>query len=116
MGLKIGMAKRQRSLKEHFLTTPRNIDIDDLASETCALDDLPSPSQAQSVQGIWKDKWYSQFDWLDFSPDLGRVFCKVCKEKGRRSIYAKERSKNLKVSAFHDHACSSEHKKLCWAL
>ena len=31
-------------------------------------------------------------------------------------IYAKEGSKNLKVSAFHDHACSSEHKKICWAL
>ena len=42
--------------------------------------------------------------------------CKICKEKGGRSVYTKEGSKNLKVSAFHDHACSSEHKKLCWAL
>ena len=110
------MAKRQRSLKEHFLSTPRNIDVDDLTSTTCTLEDLPLPSPTQNAQDIWKDQWYSQFDWLHFSPDSGRVCCKICKEKGGRSVYAKEGSKNLKVSAFHDHACSSEHKKLCWAL
>ena len=41
---------------------------------------------------------------------------KICKEKDGRSVYAKEGSKNLKVNAFHDDACSSEHKKLCWTL
>ena len=39
-------------------------------------------SQAEIAQGTWKDLWYSQFDWLDFSLDLKRVSYKVCKEKG----------------------------------
>ena len=42
--------------------------------------------------------------------------CKICKEKGGHSVYAKEGSENLKISAFHDHTCSSEHKNFCWAL
>jgi hypothetical protein len=107
------MAKRQRFLSQHFLATTRNINICDLASGTYILDDLYSSSQIQSAQGIWKDHWYNQFDWLDFSFDLGRMFCKVCKERGGRSVYAKEGSKNLKISAFDDHGCFNEHKKLC---
>jgi hypothetical protein len=107
------MAKRQRLLSEHFVTTPRNIDMSDVASGTCTMDDFSLSSQAQNAQGVWKDQWYSQFDWLDFSLDSGRVCCKICKEKGGRSVYVKEGLKNLKVSAFYDHACSSEHKKLC---
>jgi len=75
-----------------------------------------APSQTENTQLIWKDQWYSQFDWIDFSVDLDRVFCKVCKEKGGHSVFAKEGSKNLKVSVFQDHGSSNEHKKLSWAL
>ena len=80
------------------------------------LDDSPPSSQAQSTHGIWNDQWYSQFNWLDFSSDLERMFCKVCKQRGGRFVYVKEGSKNLKVSVFHDRGYSSEHKKLCWTL
>ena len=65
---------------------------------------------------LWKEAWSTQFDWLHFAADSGRLFCTVCKEKGGRSVYAKEGSKNFKVSAFMDHARSNEHHRLAWAI
>ena len=47
---------------------------------------------------------------------MGRVFCKVCIERGGRSVYANDGSKNLKLSAIDDHGWSNEHQKLYWAL
>jgi hypothetical protein len=35
--------------------------------------------------------------------------------KGGRSIYARDGSKNFKVSAFTDHSRSNEHQRLTWA-
>ena len=77
---------------------------------------LPPPSQTKIAQGIWTDQRYSQFAWLNFSLNLRKVFCKICKEKDERSVYAKKGSKNLKVSAFHDHGCYNEHKRFSCAL
>ena len=44
-----------------------------------------------------------------FCVKVGKVFCKVCREKGGRSAYAKNGTKNLKVNSFQDHAQSGEH-------
>jgi len=86
----------------------RDIDIVNLESSTSKTHPhLSSPSQAEIPQPIWKDQWYSQFDWLDFSTDLGRVFYKVCKDKGERLVYTREGFKYLKVSTFQDHGCSN---------
>lgn len=51
-----------------------------LAFGTHRSDDLPPSSQAEIAQNILKNQWYSQFDWIDFSFDLERVFCKVYKK------------------------------------
>ena len=75
----------------------------------------PPPSQAELARGLWKNQWCSQFEWLQFSADVGKVFCKICVGKGGRSVYAKEGLKNLKVSAFLDHSRSNEHRQLAWA-
>lgn len=60
------MTKRQRFKKKHFLGTPQNINITYLTSRTCTFDDLPSSSQVQSAQDIWKNQWYSQFELARF--------------------------------------------------
>ena len=61
-----------------------------------------------------KDAWYSQFHWIEFNSDLGRVYCKVCRDKQARNVFARAGSINIKVSAFQDHNMSVEHKKLEW--
>jgi hypothetical protein len=46
------------------------------------------------------------------SPTTNRV---ICREKGGRSVYAKDGSKNFKISAFTGHSRSNEHQRLAWA-
>ena len=36
----------------------------------------------QKANVDWKDAWYALFDWVEFNKELGRVFCKICKEGG----------------------------------
>jgi len=64
---------------------------------------------------LWKDAWYTQFDWIEFNSTLGKVICKTCKEKGGKSVFAKQGLVNIKVSAFQDHARFDEHRRLTWA-
>lgn len=121
------MAKRQKSLRDHYFAKSREVEIVDVLSsdDSCpeslasAVDggnvDAP-PSEAEIISSQWKDQWCVQFDWLQFDPSIGRVFCRICKDKGGRSSYAKDGARNLKVSAFQDHARSNEHRRLAWAL
>lgn len=120
------MAKRQKSLRDHYFAQSRETDIIEILSsgsenestrETVASGvDRPPPTDVELACSLWKEHWSSQFQWLYFDANIGRVFCRVCKDKGGRSSYARDGSKNLKVSAFVDHGRSNEHKRLAWAL
>ena len=46
---------------------------------------------------------------------MGELYYKACMEKGGWSVYAKEGSRNFKVSAFLDHTRSNERRQLSWA-
>jgi hypothetical protein len=52
---------------------------------------------------------------VEFNSELGRIFCKVCKDGGGKYAYANEGSSNIKISALQDHAKTIEHRKLAWA-
>lgn len=71
-------------------------------------------SKVELAQTLWNKQWAIQFQWLDYSTSEGKIFYKICKEKGGRSVYANVRSKNFKVSVFTDHSRSNEHHKLAW--
>ena len=120
------MAKRQKSLMNHYFRRSCEVDEVDLNSsgeestrsaETPpdVGEDLCPPLQAEIAQGLWKESWSVQFSWLQLNSELGKVFCRICKDSGGRSVYAREGSKNFKVSAFLDHARSNEHRRLAWA-
>jgi hypothetical protein len=68
----------------------------------------------EAARLLWKDKWISDFNWLEFNSELGKVFCKVCKEAGGKGAYATSGSVNSKVSTFQDHSNTVEHRKLAW--
>ena len=59
----------------------------------------------------WKDVWFDLYDWVHFDRQLGRVFCKICKEGGGKYVYARDGSSNIKISGLQDHAKSIDHKK-----
>ena len=64
----------------------------------------------------WKNAWYTKFDWIEFDSTTGRVFCKVCRQKGGTSTFATVDSINIRISAFQDHGKSAEHGRLTWAM
>ena len=64
---------------------------------------------------LWNEQWASQFQWLGYFTSEGKIFCKICRKKRGRSVYANDGSKNFKVSAFTDHSRSNEHHGLIWA-
>ena len=107
------MAKRQKSLQNHYFAKSRDLDYIDFSSSSSEGSRSPNKAthgvdhpplfQAEFTRELWNELWVVQFQWLEFSAELGKVFCKVCREKGGRSVYAKEGSKNFKVSAFLDH-------------
>ena len=43
------------------------------------------------------------------------MFCKTCRERGEKFVYASEGSTNVKVSALQYHSKCNEHKKLSYA-
>ena len=43
------------------------------------------------------------------------MFCKLCRDKQAKNIFANVGSANIKVSSFVEHQISKEHKKLAWA-
>ena len=79
-GLKLGMAKWHRILRKYLLATPRNMDINNLASGTCTLDNLPTTFQVQNAQSIWEEQCYSPFNWLDFFLIWGERIIKFAKK------------------------------------
>jgi len=54
--------------------------------------------------------------WIEFNTSIGKVFCKICREKSNRFVFAKQGSVNIKVSAFQDHVMFDEHRRLTWAI
>ena len=102
------MAKRQKSIQDANFTKSR--DIDSSTSDNIVSVHSPSTTQAQ-----WKEQWALQFKWIDYFASEGKIFCKICRKKGGRTVYAKDGSKNFKVSAFTDHSRSNEHQRLAWA-
>lgn len=119
------MAKRQKSLKDHYFAKSKEVECIEILSsdsENSFLETGDSsvpcnpPSEIEIVASQWKEQWEIQFPWIYFCAKVGKVFCKVCREKGGRSAYAKDGAKNLKVSAFQDHARFGEHRRLAWAL
>ena len=72
-------------------------------------------TQVEAARLTWKDAWYFQFHWIEFNSDLGKVYCKVCRDKQASNVFARAGSINIKVLSFQDHNMSVEHKKLEWA-
>ena len=62
-----------------------------------------------------RDAWYDLYDWVEFNKDLGKMFCKTCRERGGKFVYASEGSINVKVSALQYHSKCNKHKKLSYA-
>ncbi|KAL3690756.1 hypothetical protein R1sor_004407 [Riccia sorocarpa] len=63
----------------------------------------------------WKDHYYYGFDWIEFNRDLGRVFCKSCREGNSKSPYSVTGAINIRHHAFTHHQGTAEHKKLRFA-
>ena len=108
------MAKRQRTMRDMFLRSGDCVDMSN-ESSTNTSNAKKELTQVEAARLAWKDAWYSQFHWIEFNSDLGRVYCKVCRDKQARNVFARAGSINIKVSAFQDHNMSVEHKKLEWA-
>jgi hypothetical protein len=63
----------------------------------------------------WKDAWYDLYDWIEFNKDSRGMFCKTCRERSGKFVYASEGSTNVIVLALQYHSKNNEHKKLSWA-
>ena len=72
-------------------------------------------SRIEMVRLTWKDSWYNDFKWIEFSSDERRKFCKSCRDKQAKNVFANASSFNIKVSAFVEYHISKEHTKLAWA-
>jgi hypothetical protein len=105
-------AKRQRTLRGMFGAKESNVRP---PSSPTKSEKKQSLSAVEISRNAWKDAWYDLFYWIEFDSITGRAFCKVCKTKGARSVFANQGFINIKVSAFHDHEQSKEHKRLAWA-
>ena len=104
------MAKRQRIMRDMFLRNEGHVDVsNESLTNTSNTKEL---TQVEATKLIWKDAWYSQFHWIEFISDLGRIFCKVCREKQAINVFVKIGSVNIKISTFWDHNMFVEHKKL----
>jgi hypothetical protein len=106
------MAKRQKSIRDTYFAKSR--DTDSSTSDNIISVHSPSTIQAQAWT-LWKEQWVLQFKWIDYSASEGKIFCKICREKGGHSVYAKDGSKKFKVSVFTYHSRSNEHQRLAWA-
>jgi hypothetical protein len=108
------MAKRQRTMRDMLFRSSGSIEMEVLSSSTSS-STLAPPNKKPKANEEWKDAWYELFDWVEFNCELGRIFCKICKEGGGKYAYANEGSSNIKISALQDHAKTNEHRKLAWA-
>jgi hypothetical protein len=113
------MAKHQRTMT-NMLVRVRNpresvLEIEHVASSpsTSAINNNEE-NHIKRANEEWKDAWYDLYDWVEFNKESGRVFCKTCRERGGKFVYASEGSTNVKVSALQYHSKSNEPKKLSW--
>lgn len=107
------MAKRQRNLFDMYAKANPNREIVEVPQSSTHTNNRLSDVQKANLE--WKEAWFELYDWVHFDRELGRVFCKTCKEGGGKYIYARDGSSNVKISGLQDHAKSVEHKKLTWA-
>jgi Domain of unknown function (DUF4371)/hAT family C-terminal dimerisation region len=114
------MAKRQRTMRDMLFKAGAGRELVDM--HTCTVGSSSSTKTPNNEMNAiekanedWKDAWYNLFEWVDFNRELGRIFCKICKEGGGKFAYANEGSTNVKISALQDHAKTVEHRKLAWA-
>ena len=113
------MAKRQRILQASLSRAGREGDDNDESHSLHSSNSKGSTSKIEKskleiARENWKQSWYTMFDWIEFSYEEGRVFCKICKKHGGRNVFAKAGSIHVKVSAFQDHGKSEEHKNYVW--
>ena len=96
----------------------REIMTSEVATGSTSSTPSKPPTKLNDIQKAnvdWKDAWFALFDWIEFNKDLGRVFCKVCKEGGGKYVYATEGSTNIRILALQDHTKTNEYRKLSWA-
>ena len=113
------MAKRQRNLLDMYTKVNSNTSNVEISDSPISQDSHGSSNQLNVIQKAnldWKDAWFDVYHWVHFDRELGRVFCKTCKEGGGKYVYATDGSSNIKISGLQDHAKSSEHKKLTWVF
>jgi hypothetical protein len=80
-------AKRQRTLTANFFRAAPFKQEQELPHVMAASNSTNSDKKLGHVEAarlLWKDKWILDFNWLEFNSELGKVFCKVCKEAGGR--------------------------------
>ena len=114
----VPMAKRQKLIRDFYFAKTRETDSstnDNIIFIHSPATKQIAPSQVELAQTLWKEQWATQFQWLDYSASEGKLFCKICREKGGRSVYTKDGSKIFKVGAFTDHYRSNKHQRLAWA-
>lgn len=110
------VAKKQKILSNMFFRGGIHDEEREVLPLTSSGSTKKSENAIEAAKREWKDSWYLDYDWLEFNATIGRVFCKICREKGGRSVFAKTGSVNIKVSAFKDHGRSDEHKSFVWAM
>ena len=108
-------AKRQRTMRDMFLSERQSDVVVNVMGPSQSDSSYPKQSDVDVAKLTWRDAWYGQFNWIEYNSELGKVFCKLCKEKGAKNVYGNVGSVNIKVSAFQDHQNSKEHKRLSWA-
>ena len=110
VNIKNTMAKRQRTIRNMFLKNKRHVHVSNESLITTS-NTKKELIQVEAARLAWKGAWYSQFHWIEFNSALGRVFCKVCRDKHARTVFPIAVLVNIKISAFQDYNMSIEYKK-----
>ena len=105
------MAKRQRTMRNRFLRNEGHVDVSNESLSNTS-NTKKGLTQVDATRLAWKYARYSQFHWIEIDSDLGRVFCKVCRDKQTKNVFARVGSLNIKVSTFQDHNMFVDNKKL----
>ena len=109
--IKNTMAKRQRTMRNRFLRNEGHVDVSNESLSNTS-NTKKGLTQVDATRLAWKYARYSQFHWIEIDSDLGRVFCKVCRDKQTKNVFARVGSLNIKVSTFQDHNMFVDNKKL----
>ena len=79
------MAKKQRTMRDMFLRNESHVDgsNESLTNTSNTKEEL---TEVEAARLAWKDAWYSQFHWIEFNLDLGRVFFIKFVEKNKPKL------------------------------